>query len=116
MVERENSKTVGTLVGNVNGCTHDMDVGIMCSATSRNFNPMHLVGGSTKIERLVDYFTGISHKWTPICGNLWTLVEADVVCRQLRLLVLMGGKVMMLLFRLCSEFLQIVGIEYACPL
>ena len=68
---------------NVNGCTHDMDVGIVCSTTPRNLNPLRLVGGSTKREGRVEGFTDIPHQWVPICGNHWTLVEAGVVCRQL---------------------------------
>ena len=43
--------------------------------------PVRLVGGADLNEGVVQVY--LNESWGTVCGNQWTIKEANVVCRQL---------------------------------
>lgn len=68
--------------GNVTqGCSHELDASVLCTDIPANPYPVRLVGGTRPTEGRVEiYYNG---EWGSICDDHWTLVEANIVCREL---------------------------------
>ncbi|XP_071804824.1 scavenger receptor cysteine-rich domain-containing protein DMBT1-like [Asterias amurensis] len=66
---------------NARGLKHDRDLEVICNVEPQLPPSVRLVGGNTPDEGRVEIY----HKcyWGTIYSNIWTLREADVICRQL---------------------------------
>uniref|UniRef100_A0A1X7UUM2 SRCR domain-containing protein n=1 Tax=Amphimedon queenslandica TaxID=400682 RepID=A0A1X7UUM2_AMPQE len=60
-------------------CDHSKDVGVSCINCTHG--ELRLVNGSTPVEGRVEIC--ITYMWGTVCDDLWTNVNAEVVCTQL---------------------------------
>ncbi|KAM6957747.1 scavenger receptor cysteine-rich domain-containing protein DMBT1-like [Aplochiton taeniatus] len=56
-------------------CKHDEDVGVTCS------DNVQLVNGTDRCSGRVEIYHG--GQWGTVCDDSWSLINADVVCKQL---------------------------------
>ncbi|XP_069468215.1 deleted in malignant brain tumors 1 protein-like [Ambystoma mexicanum] len=65
---------------NVNNCLHSNDAGVVCSGYTQTL-ALRLAGsGQFCTGRIEVYYGGA---WGTVCDNFWTLVNSQVVCRQM---------------------------------
>ncbi|XP_075071246.1 lysyl oxidase homolog 4 [Mixophyes fleayi] len=70
------------------GCQHEEDAAVRCNIPQMDYsNQIRLVGGRSSEEGKVEVQMVIKgvKKWGAVCGELWSINEAMVVCRQLGL-------------------------------
>nr|DBA14961.1 TPA: hypothetical protein GDO54_004233 [Pyxicephalus adspersus] len=70
------------------GCQHEEDAAVRCNMPEMEYNSqIRLVGGRSSEEGKVEVQMVIKgvKKWGAVCGELWGMNEAMVVCRQLGL-------------------------------
>lgn len=54
---------------------------MLCTNVPSNLYPVRLVDGMAPTEGRVELF--YNGQWGSICDDHWSLVEADIVCREL---------------------------------
>ncbi|XP_063291079.1 lysyl oxidase homolog 4 [Pelobates fuscus] len=72
----------------VAGCQHEEDAAVKCNIPQMGYkNQIRLTGGRSLEEGTVEVLVDVKgvKKWGAICGELWGMNEAMVVCRQLGL-------------------------------
>ena len=69
--------------GDINGtgCNHNADAGVLCTDVPVNPYPVRLQGGTNPREGRVEIY--YNNEWGTICDDHWTIMEANVICRQL---------------------------------
>ncbi|XP_053307073.1 lysyl oxidase homolog 4 [Spea bombifrons] len=71
---------------NISGCQHEEDAAVKCNIPEMGYrSQLRLIGGRSTEEGIVEVLVekkGVK-KWGAICGDLWGMNEAMVVCRQL---------------------------------
>ncbi|XP_011677589.2 sushi, von Willebrand factor type A, EGF and pentraxin domain-containing protein 1 [Strongylocentrotus purpuratus] len=67
----------------IHNCGHAEDAGVVCaiSNSTKVQSTIRLVGGSTEYEGRVEVSFG--DRWGTVCDDMWSLIDANVACRQL---------------------------------
>ncbi|XP_071480452.1 scavenger receptor cysteine-rich domain-containing group B protein-like [Diadema antillarum] len=64
-----------------NDCTHAQDVFVTCDRQPGDEGEVRLLNSRTPNDGLVEVYR--SGRWGSVLGDIWDIVDADVVCRQL---------------------------------
>ncbi|XP_029465984.1 lysyl oxidase homolog 4 [Rhinatrema bivittatum] len=70
------------------GCLHEEDAALRCNIPQMGYSSkMRLSGGRTNDEGIVEVLADVNGalKWGAVCSDFWSINEAMVVCRQMKL-------------------------------